>query len=153
MRFKMIFSSYFYKGFAMVEVALSISILTIIFAMTIPNYLSFMTRNDLDIATMSFVQSTRRASVLSQTGSGDSIWGVHIATGSIIIYKGNDFANRDTSFDEVTDISPTIAVAGLTTIIFSKQTGFPQSTGTTTLVSVDNESRHVKINQKGMVDY
>ncbi|MDQ5962390.1 MAG: hypothetical protein QG653_197 [Patescibacteria group bacterium] len=137
----------------MVEIALSISILTIIFAMTIPNYLSFMTRNDLDIATISFVQSTRRASVLSQTGSVDSVWGVYVATGSIIIYKGNDFANRDSSFDEVTDISPTIAVTGLTNIIFSKQTGLPQSTGTTTLVSVDNESRHVKINQKGMVDY
>jgi Tfp pilus assembly protein FimT len=145
--------SYFCKGFAMVEVVLSISILTIIFAMTIPNYLSFMTRNDLDIATMSLVQSTRRAAVLSQTGSGDSLWGVNVATGSIIIYKGNDFANRDSSFDEVTDISPTIAVTGLTQIIFSKQTGLPQSTGTTTLVSVDNESRHVKINQKGMVDY
>lgn len=137
----------------MVEIALSISILAIIFAMTIPSYISFMTRNDLDIATISLVQSTRRASILSQTGSGDSLWGVNVATGSIIIYKGNDFANRDSSFDEVTDISPTIAVTGLTDIIFSKQTGLPQSTGTTTLVSVDNESRHVKINQKGMVDY
>ena len=135
----------------MVEIALSISILAIIFVMTIPNYISFMTRNDLDIATLSLVQSTRRASTLSQTGSGDSLWGVNVATGSIIIYKGNDFANRDSSFDEVTNISPTIVVTGLTNIIFSKQTGLPQSTGTTTLVSVDNESRYVKINQKGMV--
>ncbi len=141
------------KGFTMAEVALSLSILAMIFGMTMPLYRTFNVRNDMDIAVVTLVQDYRRAQMLSQITDGDSSWGVHVATGSILIYKGQSFVLRDQTFDEITEISGSIIISGLNDVYFSKQAGLPQSTGTTTFTSVTNETRNVTINQKGMVDY
>jgi type II secretory pathway pseudopilin PulG len=137
----------------MIEMTLSVAVLAIIFSMTVPMYRGFSIRNDMDIAVTTLVEDFRRAQILSQINDGDSMWGVHIATGSILIYKGSSYALRDQTFDENTDIATSISISGLQDVVFSKQTGFPQSTGTTTFTSVNNETRNVTINQKGMVDY
>ncbi len=137
----------------MLEIALSVSILGMIFGMTIPMYRIFSVRNDLDIAVSTLVQDYRRAQMLSMIADGDSMWGVHVATGSILIYKGSSYVTRDESLDENTEIPTSIVVSGLTNVTFNKQTGLPQSTGTTTFTSITNEARNVTINQKGMVDY
>lgn len=142
-----------FYGFTLVEIALSLSILLIIFTMTVPVYHRFMVRNDLDIAVMSLVENFRRAQVLSQITDGDSSWGVHVTTGSILLYKGINYAARDQSYDEDTSVSSSIVFSGLNDVLFSKQTGLPQSVGTTTFTSTTNEVRNVTINQKGMVDY
>ncbi len=142
-----------YRAFTMIEIALSLSILLIIFTMTIPAYHKFMVRNDTDIAVMTLVENFRRAQVLSQITDGDSSWGVHVATGSILLYKGINYATRDQAYDEDASVSASIVFSGLNDVLFSKQTGMPQSTGTTTLTSTTNEVRNVTINQKGMVDY
>jgi hypothetical protein len=141
------------RGFTMAEVSLSLSILVMIFAMSMPLYRTFNIRNDMDIAVTTLVQDFRRAQTLSQITDGDSSWGVHVATGSILIYKGQSFVLRDQSFDETTEISTSIIISGLNDVYFSKQAGLPQSTGTTTFTSLNNEIRNVTINQKGMVDY
>lgn len=141
------------KGFTLLEMMLSVSILAIIFAMTGPLYRIFMVRNDLDVTVGSLVQNLRRAQMLSQVADGDSVWGVHTATGSILIFKGATYGARDQTFDENTDIPTSIVISGLTDVVFVKKTGVPQSTGTTTFTSVTNETRNVTINQKGMVDY
>lgn len=137
----------------MLEVALSISILGMIFGMTMPLYRTFMIRNDLDLAVTTFVQDLHRAQTLSQITDGDSVWGVHVATGSILIYKGSSYVLRDQALDEDTSMPASISVSGLTNVTFAKQTGIPQSIGTTTFISNTNETRNVTINQKGMVDY
>ncbi|MBP6949051.1 MAG: prepilin-type N-terminal cleavage/methylation domain-containing protein [Candidatus Pacebacteria bacterium] len=141
------------RGFTLLEMALSISILGIIFAMSGPLYRVFMVRNDLDITVSTMVQNLRRAQTLSQVADGDSEWGVHVATGSILLYKGFNYALRNEAFDENTEIPTNISVSGLLTITYQKKTGIPQSVGTTTFTSVTNETRNVTINQKGMVDY
>ncbi len=141
------------RGFTMAEITLSLSILAMIFAMTMPMYRTFSIRNDMDIAVTTLVQDFRRAQMLSQITDGDSSWGVHVATGSILIYKGQSFGGRDQAFDEITEISTSISISGLNDVYFSKQAGLPQSTGTTTFTSINNEIRNVTINQKGMVDY
>jgi prepilin-type N-terminal cleavage/methylation domain-containing protein len=64
----------FLQGFTMIEVALSLSILAIMFAMSMPMYRIFMIRNDLDIATMNLVQNLRRAQTLSQVLIGDRMF-------------------------------------------------------------------------------
>jgi prepilin-type N-terminal cleavage/methylation domain-containing protein len=141
------------RGFTMLEIALSLSILGIMFGMSVPLYNIFMVRNNLDVATMTLVQDLRRAQTLSQVAYGDSQWGVHVGVGSILIYKGINYASRDVTFDEETSMPTSIIVSGLDNIMFAKQTGIPQSVGTTTLTSYTNETRNITINQKGMVDY
>ena len=143
----------FVKGFTMLEVALSVAMMSIIFGMSIPMYRTFSVRNNLDITVNQIAQSLRRAQTLAQVGDGDTSWGVHVGVGSILIYKGISYAARDVAYDEDISIPSNIAHGGLQDVLFSKVTGMPQSTGTFILTSVSSEIRNVTINQKGMVDY
>lgn len=141
------------KGFTLPEVLLSITLLSIIGGMTIPMYRTFMVRNDLDISVMTIAQNLRRAQALSESGDGDTTWGVRVGVGSILIYKGASYISRDSSFDENTSIPTTIIPTGINEVVFSKMTGMPNATGTFILTSQNNETRTVTINEKGMVDY
>jgi hypothetical protein len=137
----------------MLDIVLSVAMLGLIFGMTIPMYKNFSIRNDLDIATNGTVQALRRAQTLSQVADGDTSWGVHVSSGSILIYKGTSYALRDTTYDEVTAIPTSITLSGLLDVTLTKVSGLPQSTGTFILTSATQETRNVTINQKGMVDY
>ena len=143
----------FLRAFTLPEVLLSLSIIVIIGAMTIPLYSTFMNRNELDIATVTIAQNLRRAQALSQAGDGDTSWGVHVGVGSILLYKGTSYVLRDSSFDENTSIPTTIVPSGITDVTFTKVSGTPQTTGTFILTSQANETRNVTINEKGMVEY
>jgi len=63
------------KGFTLLEVLLSISILVVIAGLSAPVYLGFQTRNDLDVATTSVANALRRAQVLSESSEGDDTLG------------------------------------------------------------------------------
>ncbi|MCF7843443.1 prepilin-type N-terminal cleavage/methylation domain-containing protein [Candidatus Gracilibacteria bacterium] len=141
------------QGFTLIEMLLSVACIAIILGISLPSYNLLLSTNDLDNATNATVGSFRRAQVLSQTSSGDTTWGVYVATGSILIYKGGSYASRDVSYDEVEAISSSISITGLKDITFSKMYGLPNATGTTILTSVKNETRTITINKKGIVDY
>jgi prepilin-type N-terminal cleavage/methylation domain-containing protein len=141
------------QGFTLIEMLLSVACLGIILGMTVPAYRLLQTRNDLDVAMITLVQSLRRAQLLSQTASGDTSWGVYVGNGSILIYKGSSYASRDVSSDEETRIPTNLVVSGLSEVTFSKLYGIPTTTGTFILTGLENQTRNVTINQKGMVDY
>ncbi len=141
------------KGFTMIEVMLSLAIIAIIMGISTPIYQSFQVRNDLNITANTITQSLRRAQILSQAVDGDSTWGVDIRSGSITIYKGLSYAGRDNTFDEIFVVPTSITPSGINGIVFDKFTGFPQTTGTITLTSNNNETRLIIINSKGMVSY
>lgn len=141
------------QGFTLIELLLSVSVIMIIAGMSVPIYQLFQVRNDLDIATATIVQSTRRAQALSQAVDGDISWGINIQSGSITLFKGESYAARDTTFDEIFEVPTSITPSGIAEVVFTKFTGLPQTTGTITLTSNANETRTLVINQKGMIDY
>lgn len=141
------------KGFTLSEVLLSVALLGIIGGMSIPMFRVFMVRDELDAATVTIVQNVRRAQSLSRAGNGDMTWGVHVGVGSILIYKGESYVLRDSSFDENTSIPTSLVPSGITEVTFSKVAGLPMATGTFILTSQANEKRTITINEKGTVDY
>lgn len=140
-------------GFTMIEMALSLAVITLIAGMSVPVYQSFQIRNDLDIATVSIVHSARRAEVLAGASDGDSNWGVKVEAGSIFVFKGSSFASRDSAYDEIFDLPASITPTGLLELVFTKFSGLPVSTGTTTLSSTAGEVRDIAINAKGTLTY
>lgn len=140
------------QGFTLLELLLSVAIISLIAGFSLPVYRTLLSKNDLDISATVTASSLRRAQNLSQGVDGDITWGVKAQNGSIVIFKGTSFASRDTNFDETFDVPTSISVGGATEIIFSKLTGLPQTTGTFNL-STESDSRTVTINAKGMVDY
>ena len=140
-------------GFTLVEVLLSIAAIAIISGISMPLYLSFQVKDDLDIAVVTLVASLRRSQTHSQASEGDTSWGVKIQSGDITLFKGASYSVRDTSYDEIFDVSSAIGFSGIDEIVFDKLSGEPDVIGTITLTSTTNQTATVTLNGKGMVDY
>lgn len=140
------------RGFTLLEVILSLTVVVILTGLSLPVYRTLMTKNDLDVATVTVVQTLRRAQTLSIAVDGDTNWGVKVQSEGITLFKGTSYALRDSTFDETFAIPTTITTGGVSETIFSKLLGAPQTTGTITL-STDNNSSSITLNSKGMVSY
>lgn len=142
------------RGFTLVEMLLSVALLSLIAGISIPVYQQFQVRNNVDITASNVVESLRRASILAQGGYEDSTWSVNISTSSIILYKGSTFATRDTTYDEVIAITPDVIPSGMSDVTFARLTGFPSTTLTPiVLTSSSNETRTITLNAKGTITY
>lgn len=140
------------QGFTLLELLLSVAIISLLAGLSLPVYRALLSKNDLDISATVVASSLRRAQTLSQSVDGDTTWGVKAQSGSIVLFKGAGFAARDTTFDETFEVPTTIGISGVGEIVFAKFTGFPQTTGTVT-ASSETDTRSVTINEKGMVSY
>lgn len=139
-------------GFTLLELLLSVTIISLLAGLSLSVYRTLIKKNDLDITANSIVSSLRRAQILSQSIDGNTTWGVKAQNKSIVIFKGASFASRDTNFDEVFDISSEISISGVTEVVYAKFSGLPQITGTINL-STENDSRSITINEKGTITY
>jgi len=142
------------KGFTLIEVLLSVTLIAILAAFTTPVYLSFFLSNDVALVTSDLASSLRRAQLLSRSGASDSPWGVAIQNQQIILFQGTTYAARDTTFDEITTFGSIIDVTGITEVTFSQLYGIPSTTGATTFTSAENNvSKTITINEIGLVSY
>ncbi len=143
------------RGFTMVEMLLSIAVIALITAISIPVYQQFQTRNNLDITTSNVVQSLRRAMIFSQADKAGDWWSVRILPDQVVIYKGITFGLRDTSYDESIEIPKGITPSGMNNISFRRVSGVPFTTDLKPIVltSYSNETRTITINEKGTISY
>lgn len=141
-------------GFTLLEVLLSVGILAMLGALSMPVYQSFLVRNDLSNTTAATASTLRRAEQYASGSKSDSTWGVKIQADVMTLFKGSSFASRDASFDETVTLPDTITVSGpLTEVYFSKMTASPNTTGSFTLTSSTNDTRTVTLNAEGLVTY
>jgi len=140
-------------GFTLLEVLLSVTIITLLVGISLPVYASFVRRNDLDIAVQDMAASLRRAEAYARAVQGDAVWSVRVQSSSFTLYRGTDFAARNTAYDETVDLPDTVTPSGLSDVQFAKLTAAPNTTGTITLTSTTNDIRTITVNAKGMVDY
>jgi len=142
------------RGFTLLEVLLSVAILAMLGALSMPVYQSFLVRNDLSNTTAATVSTLRRAEQYASGSKSDSTWGVKIQADVVTLFKGSSFASRDMSFDETVTLPDTITASGsLTEVYFSKMTASPNTTGNVTLTSSTNDTRTVTLNAEGLVTY
>jgi len=140
------------KGFTIIEVIISLSIIAILAGISMPVYKIMREKNDFETAEFTVVSALRRAQILAQATKQDSDWGVHIENSQITIFKGQNYVNRDVNSDENFSISSNILTSGLTDIIFNKLTGLPGSIGPI-ILSAPDDSRNITINEKGAIEY
>lgn len=140
-------------GVTLLEIILSVSIIAIIGAVTIPVFGRLDSRNDIDVGANTIGQTLRRAQVLAESSDGDTTWGLKVQTGIITVFKGADYASRDTTFDEDYDLGTSIEISGLDEVVFSKFYGEPTATGTITLTAATGETRDIVVAAKGVITY
>ena len=140
-------------SFTLLEVLLSVAIVGVLTAISIPVSRNLLIKNDVDVAAVNVVQTLRRAQILSQASGGDTTWGLRTQVGSITLFKGTSYAARDADFDEIFDLPNSITPSGLPEIVFAELTGYPQTTGTLTLTTSIGDVRSISINAKGTIEY
>ena len=141
------------KGFTLIEMLLTLTIIALLAGLSAPIYMSFQGRNDLNVANSVVVSSLRRAQTLARAMEDDQSWGVHLESLQATIFSGKDYASRDTENDEIFVIAPTITFTGITEVVFDRFTGETSDIGGIIINSNNNDSRTITINKKGMLQY
>lgn len=142
------------SGFTLIEALLSISLIAVLAGVGIGSITRFQNKNDLDLAVRSVAEALRRSEELSKGSSGDSSWGVNIASSTITVFRGPSFASRTSALDEITTISENISVIGVSEFVFSRLFATTTNVGTTTLYhTLIGESGTINVNGKGVITY
>ncbi len=141
------------QGFTLLELLLSVAILTLLTGLSLPVYESFVRRNDLDITTQSVALDVRRAETYARAVNGDSTWGMEFLSSSVVLFKGATYATRDSTYDETVPLPGSVTLSGTSEIVFAKLSATPSVTGSVTFSSTTNDTRTLTVNAKGMVDY
>ncbi len=137
----------------MIEALLSVGILTILAGMSLPLYVSFHNRTQLDASTEQLAGALRRAQGFARGSNGDSQWGVSLQPGAAVLFKGASYAVRDTTYDETIALNA-ITPTGLGEVVFSKAYGMPSTSGSIVLTeTATNTAKTVVLNAKGLVTY
>lgn len=141
-------------GFTLIEIVLTLAIITAVALIAIPVYGQLQFTNDLDTTLSLTVHTLRRAQTLSMAVEHDSNWGVHLETGSLTLYAINNNGDHLADTDEVFSISDSIVITGQNTFVFTKLTGKPMAAGTIVLTNPRNDtSKTITINETGVANY
>jgi len=142
------------RGLTIIELLLSVAILTILFVVSIPFFFSMINKNNLDSTRLQAAQGIRRAMLKAQSADQNSNWGIYFTTDKIVIFKGSSYAGRDAGYDIITSVDHSLVFSGDTEIVFTKLTGELSSTKTVTIRSSSSgESKSVTVNTKGAITY
>lgn len=141
------------SGFTLIEVLLSVTIISVLVGMSLPVYESYVRRNDLDVTAQGIVAMFRRAATYARAGNEDNAWSVRVESTKATLYQGIDFANRDTATDEIVPLPASITSSFIGDLQFTKLNATPSVIGSMILTSTTNDTRTISINAKGMVDY
>jgi len=147
------------RGMSLVEMLIVIGILGILAAVVTPRLISFYSAYQLDALTQDLVQTIRFAEMHSMQSEGSSAYSVHLVSGSggtFTLYRGTNFAARDTNYDEVHTLPGSLALNFSGTgpdITFSKLEGTTTNAGAVTISWPDgNQARTVTITSYGVLD-
>ena len=140
------------RGVSLIEVITVIAIIGILSGISVSGYFYYKKSSELALNVQQTANMIRKAKANAVSVAEDSQWGVNIENNKVTVFKGGVFFGRDTSFDEAVSISGVDGVSGITQIIFTKFTGVPSVTGSTTLAS-GSENKSLQINEAGTISY
>lgn len=141
------------RGFSLLDIVLTVALMAILLSVTVPVFLGFQSRSNLENALNTTVGGLRQAQSFARAGAHDGPWGVRLSGGVLTVFQGASYATRSMGFDEVVELAPSVTPTGLTEIVFSKLSGEPVSTGTIILTTQNNETKSITINAKGTLVY
>lgn len=144
------------RGFTLIELIIVLGILVVVSALAIPFTQTFRVSSDLNTHTNTILQTLQRAQQLAITGQNSSAWGVYFDDNNkkFVMFKGIDYATRDTEYDQESDYADIFIVntdfGG--EIYFALFSGTPSVSGTTTITSVNNDIQYITIKNFGLIE-
>lgn len=140
------------RGFSLVEILLTMALIGIILAASVPAYRKLQSVNDLSAAVSTLSQALRLAELKAQAIDEGSGWGVHAGTSTITVFKGSSFADRDQTRDAIFSFSGSIVVSAPSDAFFVPFSGAP-SAPVAWRLSGGGVTHSVSVNNLGILTY
>lgn len=140
------------KGFSLVEILLTMALISIVLVVSIPAYRKLQSENDLSIAVSTLSQALRTVELKAQGIDEGSGWSVHIATSTIVVFSGSSFSARDQTQDEVFSFSGSVVITTLADVFFAPLYGTPLAPATWQF-EANGQTRSVSVNSLGILTY
>lgn len=140
------------QGFTLIELILSVGILSIVLMISIPLTQRYITRNNIDVVANIIVQDSYRAQNLARSGENGGNWGVRVQNSSVTVFQGDSYASRNQAKDESYSFSSNIIVSGQNEYVFNKFSGKPVASGSTTL-TINSDTKIISVSSSGVIEY
>lgn len=135
-------------GFTLIETAVVLGIIFILLALTAPVYRFFEMEGDLTNGAEEIVNALRLAQDKTMASENASRWGVYFSTSTnqYTLFRGNSYAARTISLDEVRNLPKTVEFYGVdltggSEVVFERVTGNANSTGNVSVRQKTDSSR------------
>lgn len=147
------------NGFTIVELLITIGVMSLLIAAATPNFVNFYQKWLLDSYAADLSSTVRLAQNKSMTGEDDAVFSIHLVAGnggSFTMFKGTDFAGRNVAYDEAYVLPSAFSLAETVTgsdLLFTRTEGSTTTTGLVTLTWTDGGLSHgISVNSAGTVD-
>lgn len=150
------------NGFALIELLISIALISLLIAAAFPLYSGLQVRAQLNESAEQITETLRLARILSVERKYDSEHGIFFdinpaSSDSIILFVGASYASRNPSYDRIISFDSALALSsalsgGASEIVFSRADGLPSATGTIQLTHSTTGSRNISINSIGTIE-
>ncbi len=142
------------NGVTLIELLLVTVILVLIMGFSFPMLKSTLILSDLEMAEHNLIESMHYSQSMAMSGNLQSRWGVKIQSTDIIVFAGNSFSTRNLDYDREYEIPTSVIISGISEYVFDTITGIPNTYGTTTISSTENnEEVSIQVNSAGVIDY
>jgi len=130
------------KGFTLIEMSIIIGILIVLVSISASAFLLFSKESNLSSNAEEIISALRQAQNKSLASEGASRYGVYFNNTSspnqYILFKGLNYASRDSSFDNINDLSDNIEIyeiglGGGNEVVFERLTGIANQVGKVSL--------------------
>lgn len=142
------------KAITLIELILVVSIGLLLLAVAVPQNLSTLFRNDLEIASQELVHVLRKAQAQASTQVYDSAWGVQFDSGSrqYTLFAGSTYASRNSDHDVLYELPGAVEFGTLsmgTELVFEQGSGETSQPGSLELLGVNGDSKNITVNSYG----
>ncbi|NTW26938.1 MAG: prepilin-type N-terminal cleavage/methylation domain-containing protein [Candidatus Moranbacteria bacterium] len=140
------------QGFTLIELLLVIALVLIVSVPTAAFSTHFIYQMSVRDASEGLVGMLQEAQALSMLGKENSAWGVKKQSGKLILFRGEDFSNRDQAFDQALSINSHVNMIGFDEMSFSRYGGFPLQPTGSIVVAWGNVNEIFKLNSEGVFE-
>jgi prepilin-type N-terminal cleavage/methylation domain-containing protein len=145
----------FKKGVSVIEVIVSLAILVILLAVTLPSFNTMRKNQVLKAAASEIFSALDKARSQTLSSISSSEYGVHFETSKIVIFKGTTYSSSDATNEEVLLTTPATITSisltgGASDLYFNRLSGSPNKSGTITITN-SSTTKVITISATGAV--
>lgn len=139
------------RGFTLIEFMLVVALFLVLAGMAPSFYSRFLLQNAVSDTADRLAFSFRTAQGYALSGKGSAPWGVALNGNSIVLFRGANFATRNSALDRRVSVPANVSISGFTETSFSRVSGIPTAPLLVSITASGGASRTVTVNALGVV--